>query len=587
MLIILGTTLAIAQVAPPEIFFTDLSSAPNSGGETVNGFSGAYVTLYGNGFGTTQGSSTVTWNGQNCLRVVSWGSTWLWYQKIAVQLGPNCTPGTGNFSVTVNGQASTSPTQTINGYTYQGSTFTVRNTGKIYCVATSGSDSNPGTFSGGCWATIVKAKNTIASGDVAYVRDGVNQSAMDPASSSFSQPASLSISRGASCGGKVPCAAQPFAIGAYPGETASITACSNCGYIWRVPNVGGNFDNWTLFGLSFRGPGIDIGGGTPATSWRLVANDISCDASAPVYGCITNADSQNYWWLGNNWHDVGQKCDGNGIGCKLYHAFYTATSHVDFGWNIVDPDPKNTGTAGCRAVQWHTTLTTTDDGDLHIHDNVIRNSICDGINLSTINPDMAGGIEIYNNLVYHVGKGPDPGGTSSVYTCIYMGGENHGSYSNSVDIYNNTFFDCGSRKGGSWGAFSSVGTHARLRNNIIRQFSGENWFAGGDSGCSEWSGSNNIWFGNGSAPCTSQITGSLNVDPLFVSAASGAAANDLRLQAGSPAVGAGLNIATLSHDIQGDSRPGGAAFDIGAYQLTSAVGTPRPNPPTNLQVSVQ
>ena len=52
-----------ALAEAPRLFFTDLTSAPNSGGETVSGFSGAYVTLYGNGFGATQGTSTVTLGG--------------------------------------------------------------------------------------------------------------------------------------------------------------------------------------------------------------------------------------------------------------------------------------------------------------------------------------------------------------------------------------------------------------------------------------------------------------------------------------------------------------------------------------------
>src|SRR5215471_10148185 len=83
----LGASMAVAQA--PRLFFTDIDSGPNSGGESVSGFSGAYVTLYGNYFGSSQGSSTVTLKGTNCLRVVSWGTSWLWYQKIVVQLGSN------------------------------------------------------------------------------------------------------------------------------------------------------------------------------------------------------------------------------------------------------------------------------------------------------------------------------------------------------------------------------------------------------------------------------------------------------------------------------------------------------------------
>src|SRR5579884_782530 len=66
LLIALNAFCAMAQA--PRLFFTDLDSGPNAGGENVNGFAGAYVTLYGNFFGSSQGSSTVTWNGLNCLR---------------------------------------------------------------------------------------------------------------------------------------------------------------------------------------------------------------------------------------------------------------------------------------------------------------------------------------------------------------------------------------------------------------------------------------------------------------------------------------------------------------------------------------
>src|SRR5215467_1381772 len=103
LLIVLAGALPVrAQSQPPVIFFSDLDSGPNSGGESVSGFSGTYVTLYGLFFGASQGSSTITWNGQNCLRVVSptgsyngWGTPYLRYQQIVVQLGSGCTAGSG------------------------------------------------------------------------------------------------------------------------------------------------------------------------------------------------------------------------------------------------------------------------------------------------------------------------------------------------------------------------------------------------------------------------------------------------------------------------------------------------------------
>ena len=46
----------VAQGAQPQIFYSDIESGPNSGGE---GSAGAFVTLYGTGFGSPQGSSFV------------------------------------------------------------------------------------------------------------------------------------------------------------------------------------------------------------------------------------------------------------------------------------------------------------------------------------------------------------------------------------------------------------------------------------------------------------------------------------------------------------------------------------------------
>jgi hypothetical protein len=74
---------AAAQLPTPRIFFSDIDSGPSNGGEVVNGFSGVYVTLYGNFFGSSQGSSRVTWNGIDCLRVApptgsysGWGASY-------------------------------------------------------------------------------------------------------------------------------------------------------------------------------------------------------------------------------------------------------------------------------------------------------------------------------------------------------------------------------------------------------------------------------------------------------------------------------------------------------------------------------
>src|SRR6185312_17092935 len=93
-----------------------------------------------------------------------------------------------------------------------------------------------------------------------------------------------------------------------------------------------------------------------------------------------------------------------------------------------------------------------DQYDLHVHDNVVHDAICDGINFATVDPSK-GTVEAYNNVVYHVGTGPDPADGSSNYSCVLVGGGGSGS----VSLYNNTFYDCGSRKTSDAGAIDATG----------------------------------------------------------------------------------------------------------------------------------
>jgi hypothetical protein len=537
--LVAASLASAAAAAPPapRIFFTDLLSGPASGGESVGGFSGAYVTLYGNGFGTSQGGSTVTLGGANCLRVVSWGTPWLWYQKVVVQLGSGC--GTGDLVATVNGHASNP------------SRFTVQS-GHIYCVSTTGDDKNAGTFPSQCWSTVIQAKNTLAAGDIAYVEDGVAQTTVDNYSAAFA------ISSGGAPGA-------PLALVAYPGATVTIGTPSMTLGI-RTPNVTGTFDHWVFAGLTVR---ADTALSFGWTDFRAVGNDLSCPG-ASGYSCIEPyGDSQSY--LGNFIHDTGQSCPSNGNTCKLYHAVYFGVSnHDEFGWNVVDPDPQHTGVAGCRAVQFHTTDNSgLDDYDLHIHDNVIRDAICDGLNLVTVNPDL-GTVEVYNNVIYHVGTGPAPAGVESDYACVYTSA--NGAPDASVQIYNNTMYDCGSRGNSSSGGLQ-VTIPTRVRNNVIEAVSAaEPYLVGGSASCSYVTGSNDLFFGNGPTPCA-DLSVSINVDPLFFDAG----ARDFHLQNGSLAANAGTTIAGLATDIDGVPRPQGTAFSVGAYEYD--VGYVPPPPP--------
>ncbi len=58
--IVVSGTSGVARSAPA-LFFSDITSGPKTGGQDNLG---AFITLYGEGFGASQGGSTVTIGGQ-------------------------------------------------------------------------------------------------------------------------------------------------------------------------------------------------------------------------------------------------------------------------------------------------------------------------------------------------------------------------------------------------------------------------------------------------------------------------------------------------------------------------------------------
>src|ERR1051326_8442705 len=123
-LLLLSSALAGAQSAPPRIFYSDLESGPNTGGQNNKG---VWVTIWGKNFGSTQGTSTVTIGGGAADNYPLWSDG-----KIIFQLGPNAVTG----SIVVN---------VPNAGSSNGLPFTVR-PGNIFFVATTGNDANTGIF---------------------------------------------------------------------------------------------------------------------------------------------------------------------------------------------------------------------------------------------------------------------------------------------------------------------------------------------------------------------------------------------------------------------------------------------------------
>jgi hypothetical protein len=521
-----------APIAGLRAFYTDLVSGPGSGGQDGKG---AFVSVWGNGFGAARGNSSVTVGGGAADNYPIWTDT-----RITLQLG--AAAKTGDLVVHVDGKGDSNALP-----------FSVR-AGNIFFVSSTGADGNAGSFAKP-WKTIPKAKNTIAAGDIAYIGTSVNDSVsqtVEDASSPYRGALGMSVNDGTNSG----TADAPKALVVYPGAKATIGVASGLERGIIVPAIDGTFDYWVIAGFTLLGEteAVDLEGAN--TGWRIVGNDISCPNGTGLSGCVTGGD-QNYpdqlKLYGNVVHDCASQV---GTITKYYHGIYFGSSHLDLGWNTVR-DGKT-----CRGIQFH------DSGgpsnfDIIVHDNVVHDTVCDGINFATVDPTQ-GKIQAWNNVVYDVGKGPDPDDGSSDYACIYVANiTNAGPPGQGlVEIFNNTLYNCGTRGGSAAGAIAlAQGTVGiKMDDNLIFVV-GNGAYLSSDSDTTMLSGSNNLFFGGGAAP--KGVTGSVTGDPMLANGAG----HDFHLLAGSAAIDKGI-VTGATTDLDGNPRPTGAAFDIGAYEKT-------------------
>jgi hypothetical protein len=448
--------------------------------------------------------------------------THLWYQEIIVQLSSTCTAGSGNFVVT-----------TVGG-TSNGIPFTVRS-GNIYCLSTTGNDSNSGRFPNSCWATAKNAFGHMSPGDTTYWEGGVTVTA----GGSYS-----ALDWGASGS-----AGNPVAMVSYPGATpqpgVNCVGCSSGIGIRAAVGYPSNSQYLTLAGLSIIGSGQAWYSEytNPNANQRFVGNYFSCSSGSGQIGCIELGQTNFTKMLGNEVANIIVPSTS-----KQYHGVYFTTdaNHIEFGWNSVHNNQS------CRAIQVHSSPLDSTSGynqfDLSIHDNLIHDDPCDGLLFATVDPSK-GRIEAYNNIIYHVGLGPDPSDGEASYSCIRFAQytNNGAAGTGTAEVYNNTLVDCGSHVGtfGLSGSYvlqsGTVGVKAR--NNIAYQNSGEFYTNSGSavSGLTLTGSSNNIWFGSSQA-APSWSTNNISADPLFVNRSG----NDFHIQSGSPAVDAGLIISSAN-----------------------------------------
>jgi trimeric autotransporter adhesin len=564
-----ATRLSSQSVSPPRLFFTDIVTGANKGGENNNG---VYLTIYGKGFGATQGNSTVTIGGGAPAQYKIWGqnnSVNTMLDMIVVQTGPKA--ATGNIIVTVNGNASNPLPFTVSS-------------GHIYFVSPNGNDSNNGSFASP-WLTPVNAKSMMVAGDTVYFRAGTYTTIDDFGS--------VLLCNKGYCSG-TPSQYQNF-LG-YPGETATLGSSSTvrgiyhwADTVWQYATVA----ELTVVGQDYSLTCQNVYPGGACNYLRIVGNNLHCtdsctglDLEMPadhiaIYG---NESAQNC--LGN------PNCNYNNRAYSFYFGGYGAQSNFDVGWNRLHDNPFGKGIQVYGHVAGDTIT------HLVIHDNEIYNNTMTGIELggSDGNTDFVQDAFLYNNILWNNANG------APVSHMVFGGVELQGLDANdgTYTLYNNTFYanspaHNGIQAGGAI-AFGTNGVRSvSLTNNIFYGAPGSPCYLYFDDSSAPAASrvlfSNNLYFAAGSGPsgCNYNV-GSINVgsdakgvnaNPNFANPS----ASNFHLTAGSPAIDAGIDTG-ITTDFDGVARPQGSAFDIGAFEFVSGSGARLP-PPINVSVVVR
>jgi len=493
---------------------------------------GVFVTVWGKGFGATQGSITV--GGGAVASIVSWTQganvqpSWS-LDRVVFQLGSSA--ATGNIVLT-----------NANGSTNSSVPFTVR-PGRILFVTPAGGGA--GTFAAPM--SPATAYNTMLAGDTFYFRSGSYPNKYDSTGWGNNNFA-LGPSKGGTAG-------NPIAFVGYPGETATLTSPSH--HNFDLQDNSGHSDYITVANLTLVASVECVNGGgsyTPGGAYtqgaagvRVVGNVLSATYTG------TTGGSGLVMPQGNNWSILGNEFKDTGVAfSNLNHSIYNqlGASGTDIGWNYFH-----------NLVMGHVVMIHNDNvgvgplqfTNIRIHDNVITQGPggnSRGIGISNMTTSSSG--SIYNNVLY------DLGGDFSALA-IYNG---------SWKVYNNTFYNIHSTFGMFWLSRQSLGNQSahpttEVFNNIFYS-DGASPYINVDQGAllSDITLSNNLYFNLGVAPLGDAAA--VNADPMFVNAASGT----FRLNAGSPAINAGTSAVSsvVTIDVDGNGRPQQGLYDIGAFE---------------------
>lgn len=524
--------------APPTILFADIESGPTTGGPNNRGVP---IAVFGLGFGSERGTSTVTIGGIEVASYLVWGSHNALnptLDMLVIQPGPNVTGGA--IRVIVGGQAS------------RGTLLFMPNTGHIRYVSVAGSDTADCSEFAPC-ATLTHTieSSVTAPGDTILVRGG-NLTESE-----------IWVRREYGHGGTL---GHQKTIKVYPGESATFTNGDRPFYVDAdyVTVSGFRFQSGKSIGVPDtgdtnrrRGDRLINNAVVGPVAWsfidthgddHLIAGNV-CAVTSSVVGTQGHCFYISYGNGVKVIYNIGSGAPGYGI--HVFDQLRTRLPQDDFKrvvsnllleGNIVKSSKERSGLI----------LAMGDEGNLGnvIEHVIVRNNILTGNN--HLGMTMSGNvrdIKIYNNTF-------DENGLQS----LYIGG---GTLLANIEVRNNLFVQSPNsvcKIFCSWYSVAHLQVEATAASKVLIRNNG--YF----SGAPALLGATDL----------AAVTGAMSfANPTGL---------DFRVLPGGSSIDRGETLAEVPNDFTGVPRPSGAAYDLGAFEF--GVNAVKPlAPPRQVRIS--